>query len=373
MVHERRSPVGWFRAVSPESRPTLYLHSGTFKTGSSSIQLSLARSSDALADVGARYPSIGRHNGVQHVNLVAELKGWKAYTPAAGGWQDLFEHIRETRTAHTIVSSESFSSLSPEEVARIGHMCAAYDVRLVWVHYVREQSSLVNAFYVERLMTMRPEFADLILRPFSEFLDWSPVSLDFLYYSRFVEMVASAIPGVDLRVRPFSRPLLQGGDVIRDFCATIGLDVDLSANADTNVGAGWRTTELARYLTPLFGRVDLSGRVRGALNPTTARLRSIALVRRELMEASTAAGWNAESAIYATADDRGRLRDLFREDNRRLSTLCDFDFLDLVESSEDKPPNAGHLEDIPTRDLLKVMDRVLPAVVDPPLPEELSS
>lgn len=38
---------------------TLILHSGTFKTGSTSIQLFLARNSDRLSAAGATFPKIG--------------------------------------------------------------------------------------------------------------------------------------------------------------------------------------------------------------------------------------------------------------------------------------------------------------------------
>lgn len=114
---------------------------------------------------------------------------------------------------------------------------------------------------MERLTTLRPEFSELVTRPFEEFLEWSPVDLDFLDYADFAERVVSAIPDVDLRLRPFLRSELAAGDVIQDFCATIGVDVDVSGSQSTNVGVGWRTTELAKRVTPLLGHAALGDRV----------------------------------------------------------------------------------------------------------------
>ena len=272
---------------------TLVLHSGTFKTGSTAVQRFLANNTEALNAADVAFAKAGRQGGgAQHTNLIADLRGTPAFAPKFGGWSDLFAEIRESGVSQTVVSTEWFSDLSYADLVKVGRLCEAAGVRLVWVFYVREQASFLNALYVERLITMRPEYAERVVRPFEEFRDWSPVSLDFLYYSRFADRIVEAVPGVDLRVRPFSRSLLAGGNVVNDFFATLNADVAGDTSFQANVGAGWRTVEVAKWLTPLLRHATLARKRPDDVTPATGRLRRISRVRRDLLDASRAQGWS---------------------------------------------------------------------------------
>ena len=347
---------------------TLVIHSGTFKTGSSAIQLYLNRSDHfgVLGPASARYPQSGRSNGIQHVNLVAELRGEKVFMPGKGGWDALLAEIDEHDAATTVVSSEWFSALEAEHMQRIGDLCRAAGVTLRWIHYVREQPSLYNAFYVERLVTMRPEFRDVLDLPFEEFGTWSPVDLGFMRYASFAEQLLEAIPDVDLQLRPFSREHLLEGDAVRDFCAVAGLPFDPEHSETTNVGTGWRTVETARRLVPLIHGARLRRKVRQAPNPTAARQRWLQLIRSELVKATTDVGWNTDSAIYMTPEHRARILEEYHDENARLAAMMDAPWLDIVESARMKPYNVGSYDDVSAEELMTVVSRVLPVVYQMP-------
>ena len=343
---------------------TLFIHSGAFKTGSSSIELFLARNATLLAEHGLVYPKAGRGQRVQHSNLTAELKGWKAFSADVGGWSDVIDDPAVSDGANPVVSSELLSSLLPDELHRLGRLVSDTGVEVVWIHYVREQASLINAFYVERIITLRPEFAHLIERPFDEFPQWSPISLGFLDYDSFARNVMDAIPGVKLIVRPFVRSELDEGDVVADFCSQIGVVRSEGQTARTNVGAGWRTVEFAKRLTKLVAASPIAQVHRDQPNTIADRLRRIAGVRTHLMQTTNELGWNKESAVYATDAFRRTTQEHYRASNRRLGRMIGVDLAALFELERPRPHNAGNLDDISATEVLHVVERVLPSLFE---------
>lgn len=339
---------------------TLVVHSGTYKTGSSSIQLYLSRT-EQQGELGeASYPVTGRStNTVQHGNLVAELRSARAHVPRLGTWDDLLRELVDGPRHTAIVSSEHFSTLTSEQIGALGARCEAAGVGIRWVHYLREQAGLYNAFYVERLVNMRPEFVDLIDLPFEDFGTWSPIDMGFLEFDRFIENVLAAIPGVDLVVRPFIRSHLVGGDVIADFCAAVGIPYLENRGGAANIGSGWRTTETARRLTPVIASADIGRRVRHKENPTAARMRWLQLIRRELSAATRELGWNDESAVYLEPAFRAVLHDRYRASNERVAALTGLDWPGMVAAEEQRDHNIGDYSTIDGAELMTVVQRVL--------------
>jgi hypothetical protein len=350
--------------VSGSGKPRLVIHSGTFKTGTSAIQLYLNRAQHhgLLAQCGAAYPAIGRTTGVQHGNLVAELRGDRVFTPANGGWQALLSQVAESGTPTTIVSSESFSRLDAMQLADLGARCRRAGVAVTWVHYVRDQPSFHNAFYVERMVTIRGDLVEVINKPFEDFESWSPVDLGFLRYATFVDMVRTNVAGAEIVLRPFDREHLHGGDAVQDFCHTVGLPFDAAHTDTTNVGVGWRTVETARRLYPVVREFDVAAHVRHAPNRAIARERWFQLIRSELVAASSAVGWNDESAVYLTAEHRQRLLESYHQENARLDRMVDFPWLQMVESAVPRPYNVGDFATTSADELFAVLARVLGVV-----------
>lgn len=352
-------------------RKTLIVHSGTYKTGSSAIQLYLSRAEEAGRLGDARYPALGRSYTRQHINLNAELRGGNMFDPRLGSWDDVIAGLMAGDGPAAVVSTENFSTLSAQALRTIGEKTRAAGVRVRWIHYLREQSSFYNAFYVERLINLRPEFRDLVDLPFEEFGTWSPIELDFLDYGSFAETVLREIPDVDLVLRPFSRRHLVDADAVADFCATAGLPFDPALAKSANVGTGWRTVETARRLTPLVRSAELRKRCAVFEHRPTARFRWISLLRSELIRASTAVGWNTESAIYLTPAFREVLRERYRAENERVSALAGFDWAAIADAEPSKEYNVGDYADIPGDEVLAVVERVTRLLVS--MPEEIKA
>ncbi|MGY0539039.1 hypothetical protein ACW14X_16115 [Nocardioides sp. YJ-D4] len=349
----------------------LIVHSGTFKTGSTAIQTFLARASrEGKLPPEIAYPTIGRGtHSVQHQNLYSQLLGEVLFTPALGTWEQLVESIASGTAETTVISCESFSLLKPEHISAIGEYARQAGAKVRWVHYVRDQATFYNAFYVERLMVMRPEHAELVDLPFEEFREWSPLDMSFLRYGEFADTITTAIPDVDLRLRPFIRKELRHGNAVADFLSTCELPIQGEGAGSTNVGSGWRTVETARHLAPIVAAAPMRGRLRGADSWKATRLKWIQILRGEFVTKATQLGWNDTSAVYMTSEFRQELLEDYRDDNLLIGKLGGFSFTDMIEQSSFPDYNIGDYSEIPGDEVMAVVKLVMQGLHT--IPEEI--
>ncbi|HEY9395572.1 MAG TPA: hypothetical protein VIP58_15595 [Nocardioides sp.] len=350
---------------------TLIVHSGTFKTGSTAIQTFLARASrEGNLPPEVAYPTIGRGtHSVQHQNLYSQLLGEVLFTPALGTWEQLVESIASGSAETTVISCESFSLLKPEHISAIGDYARQAGAKVRWVHYVRDQATFYNAFYVERLMVMRPEHAELVDLPFEEFREWSPLDMSFLRYGEFADTITTAIRDVDLRLRPFIRKELRHGNAVADFLSTCELPMQGEGAGSTNVGSGWRTVETARHLAPIVAAAPMRGRLRGVDSWKATRLKWIQILRGEFVTRATQLGWNDTSAVYMTSEFRQELLDDYRDDNLLIGKLGGFSFTDMIEQSSFPEYNIGDYATIPGDEVMAVVKLVMQGLHT--IPEEI--
>ncbi|SDK25734.1 hypothetical protein SAMN05428985_103260 [Nocardioides sp. YR527] len=350
---------------------TLIVHSGTFKTGSTAIQTFLARANrEGTLPPEVAYPTIGRGtHSVQHQNLYSQLLGEVLFSPALGTWEQLVESIASGSAETTVISCESFSLLKPEHISAIADYARQADAKVRWVHYVRDQATFYNAFYVERLMVMRPEHAELVDLPFEEFRDWSPLDMSFLRYGEFADTITTAIPDVDLRLRPFIRKELLDGNAVADFLRTCELPIQGSGAGSSNVGSGWRTVETARHLAPIVAAAPMRGRLRGVDSWKATRLRWIQILRGEFVTRATQLGWNDSSAVYMTSEFRQELLDDYRDDNLLIGKLGGFSFTEMIEQSTFPDYNIGDYSEIPGDEVMQVVKLVMQGLHT--IPEEI--
>jgi hypothetical protein len=350
---------------------TLIVHSGTFKTGSTAIQTFLARASrEEKLPPEVAYPTIGRGtHSVQHQNLYSQLLGEVLFTPALGTWEQLVESIASGSAETTVISCESFSLLKPEHISAIGEYARQAGAKVRWVHYVRDQATFYNAFYVERLMVMRPEHAELVDLPFEEFREWSPLDMSFLRYGAFADTITTAIPDVDLRLRPFIRKELRHGNAVADFVSTCELPIQGEGAGSSNVGSGWRTVETARHLAPIVAAAPMRGRLRGVDSWKATRLKWIQILRGEFVTRATQLGWNEASAVYMTSEFRQELLDDYRDDNLLIGKLGGFSFTEMIEQSSFPEYNIGDYATIPGDEVMQVVKLVMQGLHT--MPEEI--
>lgn len=218
---------------------TLWLHCGSFKSGSSRIQRLAWERRDELAAAGWVYPSAGLVTdepdvGVRHSDLVylhREPERWRAMVA------DLVAEVADSPAGNVLMSSEAWSR--PGKGEGLAELLAALrdagvvdEVRAVL--YLRNRYAYARSFYRE--LTRR---RDNVL-PLAEFVADNPRPLDYLDVLRSLREAVA--PG-ELRVYAYHGIPDTGAH----FFGLLGVDVPAEA-ARENVGIPAVEVEAHRQL-----------------------------------------------------------------------------------------------------------------------------
>ncbi|MEL4896864.1 hypothetical protein [Crocosphaera sp. Alani8] len=139
-----------------KSQPLIYIHIGTFKTGTTSIQTFLSENRNILLNKNILYPLSSRTKKYPdaHHNLASELiKEKRSYLPNemyeinAGKWKDVVKEIEEFKGTKVIISSEHFNRLTFEEIRMIRKYLANYVIKIIV--FLRKQDEYFQSYYCQ--------------------------------------------------------------------------------------------------------------------------------------------------------------------------------------------------------------------------------
>jgi hypothetical protein len=216
------------------------LHIGRHKTGTTSIQETLAKNADALAKHGIDYP-LFKTDKVAHHKIATHLtnSAYHHFDDQA----DAFAYYKEYVDTHAnssdgrlaIFSSEAFQYVDPKLVADI------FPPRYTRViGYVREQASYAVSAYCQGVQTEK------IIVPLNEYARIFHVDyFDFANRWRTI----FGIENVEFRI--FDRSLLFESDIVADFFHLINKDdvlKQLYVYTDENISIGGPIVEINRML-----------------------------------------------------------------------------------------------------------------------------
>ena len=200
----------------------LWLHIGTPKTGSSSIQSFLFDNRSELAKYGL-VPLIPGPRQAS-ANRLASAIGGRAKFDAAEVAAHCFECARREAPRDAILSSEEFYLNDPAKIARtLAPYIAEHDAKVHIVLYLRRQDLFIDSFYSHRRKTgrYRGTLKDFILG----------FAARELNYVAMIDLWRAAFPQATLHLRRFERARFPDGDLINDFMQVIG-HPDLAAKFD---------------------------------------------------------------------------------------------------------------------------------------------
>ncbi|MEZ4433228.1 MAG: hypothetical protein R3F65_12535 [bacterium] len=295
----------------PGGRPTLYLHVGTHKTGTSTVQSALHANRQRLAEAGILYPTDG---------VYCTPAGW-AGPPPEGGHRYLAFSMMGTwptwdpkdYTAPLVACREALEGDLARWRGRRGRMDAilsseywfrdvdpaglraffdglGYHIRVIV--YLRRQDHFLESLYDQRVR------AGSMTDPFEHFVERCLADpRAYPWYHHRLRRLAAVFGEANLIVRPFERGQLQGGDVLDDLLAVIGYGppVDWHRPLHHNRSLPTELTEAIRVLvarlppdTPARTRLRLSHHLRlGGWPPGTDPVRyarQTTVARRALVE-----------------------------------------------------------------------------------------
>ncbi len=200
-------------------KPTLFLHAGLHKTGTTSLQKAFHDNRAYLADKGFCYP---------HTGLLDNTNTWGqhdlAYTLRDADGETLWRTLREEADAaglpNVIVSSEELSLLphpglpGMKPYQLISDIFSGYDIRLLC--YLRPQTEMVASLYNHHVKSVGED------REILDFLAHIAPRLDYMRYLQFAE---AGLGRGTIIIRRYQKQHMNG-DIISDVASQIGLELN---------------------------------------------------------------------------------------------------------------------------------------------------
>jgi hypothetical protein len=200
--------------VKIRSRKRCYLHIGTHKTGTTSLQAFLSRHEHWFARRGVHYTRTGRTQLGNH-NLAWQLYGDPRFERRFGTVEALHDELRRTRSPIVAISSEDLCLLHdlPDAIEQLTTTVERAGFEPVVVLDVRPQVDYVESLYASyaRFAGRHPSFTSLPVRSFDDYANeglWTGKVTSFrstlLEYDVLVDAFAAVVGHDKIIVRPYT-------------------------------------------------------------------------------------------------------------------------------------------------------------------------
>jgi hypothetical protein len=203
----------------------VYIHIGTPKTGTSSIQKFLFDNRKILLEKGYLYSAYGRAGSklqasisvaalFSHHNLVWELTKATVYDPKAGGWKEILGEIKHLKAKNVVISSEFFYGIVDyDKLISLKDLLGCETKIIV---YLRRQDQYFQSLYSQAIKMGRPH------ESITQYILANKFKCD---YYKLLEPWRKTFGQENIIVRVFDKKQLKGG-VIQDFLETINVNMD---------------------------------------------------------------------------------------------------------------------------------------------------
>lgn len=219
-------------------KPTLYLHIGQGRCGSTSIQRFATEQRDALAERGLLYPSAAElglgdnHRGNAAAQTLYQMRG---NAPEALG--HLAGFLERQEHPKVLLSSEWLLNGDAGFMRELVKTARKSGARVVALAYVREQREWLISRYAQAIKSKRWTMS------LEEHLQTSYRSHNLDYHAVF-SRTAELFGRENLLIRVFERPKLIDGDVRVDAFTLFGTDVGDLVGDDPNANASPSVEEI---------------------------------------------------------------------------------------------------------------------------------
>lgn len=194
---------------------TIYLHIGTHKTGTTTLQHFLSRASPALKEQGILYPESGRASRLPyaHYKLAWAVREMRGVT-STDAWNEVISEIEDWNGEGVVLSSEDFWPCTPEEIQEITRFLA--DQRVEVILYVRNPVDYILSCYKQHLLSAGHKSLEAYMAESVDRADYLSAATSW-----------KNAPGVDtIHIRSFEK--VKGADfgLERDFIDCLNLEFE---------------------------------------------------------------------------------------------------------------------------------------------------
>ena len=235
---------------------TLFLHIGSHKTGTTSIQNFLAGNRALLASRGYGYPVSGNDLNLGGVLGKSRAEGETSTAIGRMGPRKtgLVESITSQPADTVIGSSESFSyAHDAQDIQEFADLLRPHFATIKIITYLRRQDQLAVSHHQEGA---NPQH-----KPAIQLHGYSPTALPttndlqhrYMDYATRIGLWADAFGEDAVVVRVYDRKVLKSGDSVADFLEIVGLgDLNFSSQVEKNVSMGFMQSKVGHILNELI-------------------------------------------------------------------------------------------------------------------------
>jgi len=193
---------------------TVYLHIGSHKTGTTSIQVFLSENRKAFMEAGLAYLTYGPK--APAANMLINKIASQDPNMVKKVWRVLAK--QRENAEHCLISAENLFATSPNMLKTALHaelVRPGEDVKIIC--YLRRQDEYLESLFLQRLRNGRTR------QSLEKFIQ-SRISLGRGRYTKTLDLWKTAFPEAEILVRVYQRNKLIGQDAIEDFLHLIGME-----------------------------------------------------------------------------------------------------------------------------------------------------
>lgn len=237
----------------------LFIHAGMGKTGTSSIQVSMLKNKEILAEQGI--VALESNQSKPEISSKHKLK-WRNYRSPE--WKHLRrEAARLAKTDKTVViSNETLWKKNKSEQRQLRKIFKKFEVTILI--YVREQVEFLESRALQAMKrdknALKLDFSDPgNPKGLGKFFDKFDPYMDYLAIARGWESVFGK---GSVMARLYARDVFPGGNVVEDFFETIGantdqLDLSTETNPSLSVPFAAISTDRKKYLPNVKSKAEV--------------------------------------------------------------------------------------------------------------------
>lgn len=273
---------------------TLFLHVGSHRTATTSIQKFMKANFDQLIDHGVFYP----YGVARHIKLINSLFSREQSVADVAAQMTKRADGKRRKITKIVLSDEDISTR--DDPSLLAKFKDHFDVKVIFS--IRRQDIWLESWYFQNI---KWQWNPLLSHcTFDEFLAQRD-AFRWIDYDRYLTRLEKLFGKENIHLTVFEKPQMPGGPVV-EFCRQIGID-DLSGFTDpphVNSSMSAETVEFIRHL-PL-----------GAIRPRERDLLRIAL---EQLDSIDLGNTGKQSERLMPPDQRRAVLSEYADGNRRVA------------------------------------------------------
>ncbi|WP_417743885.1 hypothetical protein [Salipiger sp.] len=279
--------------------PTLYLHVGLHKTGTTTLQKTLHDNQDALARQGVLYPRTGLSQQPANWGHHELSYALRKRETAQEMWTALRREADAAALPKLVVSSEEFSLLpgpglpGAEPFKLIAKFFEGYEIRLIC--YLRPQSELIASLYNHNVKSVGEQ---------SGIMEFIARVAPRLEYHNYLNIAALGLGGAKtIIVRRYQKVHMTDGDIVADMAELIGVDASGFRRPKAPLNSGLTAEGMAHMLEANRRHAD---------NPTRLKI-----ARKRILDQHLAPPFYRHELLSAEAQQL--IEAIYRYKNRHIA------------------------------------------------------